>query len=60
MKDDENLYHRHLNALEAEHTGASEKSSHRISIWLNDRDMTMNSQFFIDTENGKIWLHLTT
>lgn len=51
-----------MNALKAEHTDTfiSEKNSHGISIWLNDRDMTINCQLFIDTENGKIELHLTT
>lgn len=40
-------------------TSITEKSGHGISIGLNDGDMTVNCQLFIDTENGKIWLDLT-
>lgn len=55
-----NLHHRQMNTLEIEYmdTYVTGKSSHGISIWLNDRDMIINCQFFIDTENVKVWLEL--
>lgn len=61
MKDNEDLHHRQMNALEVEHmdTSITEKSTHGISIWLNDRDMTVNFQFFINPENVKTWSDLT-
>lgn len=46
MKDNGDLDPRQMNALEVEHmdTSITEKSSRGISIWLSDRDMTVNCQ----------------
>lgn len=55
------LYTRQMTTLEVEHmnTNITWKSNHGLSIRLNDRDLTINCQLCIDTENVKLWLDLT-